>query len=85
MEDGHHFGEHVSPKELHHQLTHLEQRIKDMVTAEFTQALADLKAAIDTAVANAAASDPGAVTAAQAEDLAAVQALTAEVAASPAA
>ena len=50
-----------------------------MITAEMTQALADLKTAIDAAVSAAAGGGSNAVAAAQAEDVAAVQALTAEV------
>jgi hypothetical protein len=66
--------EHVTPEYLRH-LLHLQtERLFQMVTAEFAQALTDLIAAAKaSATADQTAID-AAVTASQAEDLAAVEA-----------
>lgn len=65
---------HVTPEYLRHLFNLQMQRISEMVTAEFTQALADLVTAAKASAVPDQATIDAAVTASQAEDLAAVEA-----------
>jgi hypothetical protein len=64
----------VSPEYLRHLLNLQTQRISEMVTAEFSQAVADLVAAAKASAVPDQATIDAAVSASQAEDLAAVEA-----------